>query len=192
MTKDKVETKGEAEPAPYWTQVRQYYVNNTSLAIANTLQWYQYTAYGVTEVYIAKAFFNGSDTLGWLAFATTFAIRPLGGIFFGLAADKYGRRPALLACMGMMTAATASFGLMPRVPVVGGMGIVLCSVLTGLATGGEVGGLATYLAEGSRHSISGAATSLVGLGGQLGFALSASVVLGLQQVLTPQQMVSWG
>ena len=178
--------------ASYWAQVREWYPQNTSIAIANVMEWYEFTSFGFMEAEIAQLFFSGSKTLTWFAFGATFIARPLGGIGLGYVADRWGRRPSLLLSLWGMTVATTLQGFTPTVPYLGPTWMLTCRILQGLATGGEIAALTNYLAESSPQQIKGIASSLVGSGFCLGVASSCAVSLLLRHSLSAGQMLQWG
>jgi MHS family shikimate/dehydroshikimate transporter-like MFS transporter len=66
------------------------------------IEWYDFILYGASSALIfSKLFFPQFDPLaGTLAsfatFAVGYAVRPVGGIFFGRLGDRIGRKPVLL------------------------------------------------------------------------------------------------
>ena len=63
----------------------------------NLVEWYDFYVYAAFSLYFAKAFFPaGDETAQLLAtagiFAVGFLMRPLGAWFFGLLADRRGRK----------------------------------------------------------------------------------------------------
>lgn len=87
-------------------------------------------------------------TLG--IFAGAFAVRPLGGVFFGWFGDRFGRTPALLTTIIGIGIASASIGLLPTYAAIGfaaPMLLLLLRLSQGFFAGGEVTGAATYIAE---------------------------------------------
>ncbi|MGH8466714.1 MAG: MFS transporter, partial [Pseudomonas sp.] len=71
-------------------QRRRAFIGATS---GHLIEWYDYGVYGFLAVYIGQAFFVSDDPTtsllsSFAAFALSFFIRPLGGLFFGPLADK--------------------------------------------------------------------------------------------------------
>src|ERR1700758_1142016 len=95
-----------------------------SSPIGNALEWFDFTVFGLFAGIIGKLFFpadNPSSSL-LLAFATfgiAFAARPLGGLLFGLYADKHGRKAALIVMISLMAAGTGLLGLLPTYREIG-------------------------------------------------------------------------
>ena len=169
-----------------------FYSTAGPLMIANTLEWYEFSCYGFLSDEIAANFFQGSSVATWGAFAATFVARPIGGLLFGYMSDSHGRKPALLASVWIMGAATLGQGVGLRIPYLGSAWMILCRVGQGLATGGEIGSLAVYIAEKPAKEIKGMAIQVIGIGNALGCAAACSVIWGLRSVLSKEQMLNWG
>src|SRR5437660_103909 len=80
--------------------------------IGNALEWYDFIVYGILAATIARVFFpegaSGTRLLATLAlFGIGFVVRPLGGVFFGVYADRYGRRATLSLVILLMAIGTA-------------------------------------------------------------------------------------
>ena len=68
-----------------------------SSTIGNALEWFDFTVFGLFAGIIGKLFFpadnpSSSLLLTFATFGIAFAARPLGGLVFGLYADKRGRK----------------------------------------------------------------------------------------------------
>jgi len=88
-------------------------------AFSTVVEWYDFTLYLYLATILARVFVAGGVagllmTLG--GFAVAYLMRPIGALAFGHWGDRYGRRPAMLAAMGLMTAAMVATGWM-RGPV---------------------------------------------------------------------------
>ncbi|MBO2012559.1 MFS transporter [Hymenobacter negativus] len=169
-------------------------------SIGNLVEWYDWYAYSAFALYFAPVFFpKGSATAQLLntaaIFAVGFLMRPLGAWLLGAYADRHGRRAALLLSVQLMAggslliAATPSYA---RIGVAAPMLLLLARLVQGISVGGEYGTSATYLSEmaGARHrGFWSSFQYLTLMGGQL---LALTVQLGLQQVLTADEMSAWG
>lgn len=96
-------------------QRRRAFIGATS---GHLIEWYDYGVYGFLAVYIGQAFFVSEDPTtsllsSFAAFALSFFIRPLGGLFFGPLADKIGRRRTLITVLMLMSGSTFCIGLLP-------------------------------------------------------------------------------
>jgi MHS family proline/betaine transporter-like MFS transporter len=124
-------------------------------SFGSAVEYYDFAIYGVLAVTLSSLFFPQYDpsvailaTLG--IFATAFIARPLGGMFFGMLGDRYGRSRTLMATVLGMGGATVLIGLLPTYDSIGFLAPLLLlglRTLQGFFAGGEVTGAATYIAE---------------------------------------------
>src|SRR5215475_3486507 len=80
--------------------------------IGSGLEWFDFSGYAFFAAIIGKLFFPaGNDTTSLLlalaTFGVGFVMRPLGGIAFGIYADKVGRKRALSLAMLVMALGSA-------------------------------------------------------------------------------------
>src|SRR5699024_8689037 len=82
------------------------------------VEWFDFAVYGFMATIIATVFFP--DSSGAVAllqtfaiFAVAFALRPLGGAFFGMLGDRVGRKNILITTVLLMSGSTAAIGLLP-------------------------------------------------------------------------------
>lgn len=121
----------------------------------NTLEWYDFALYGYFASVIAKLFFPSDNSyismmLTFAVFASGFIARPLGGLIFGHIGDKYGRRPALICSIALITIPTTLMGLLPSYHTIGVYApilLVVLRLLQGLAVSGELTGSGAFLVE---------------------------------------------
>ncbi|MCZ8285018.1 MAG: MFS transporter, partial [Bacteroidia bacterium] len=170
-------------------------------SVGNLVEWYDWYAYSAFSLYFAPVFFPKSDATAQLLntagiFAVGFLMRPVGGWFFGLLADKKGRKYAmtlsvlLMSFGSLLIAATPSYqSIGVAAPVI----LLLASLLQGLSVGGEYGTSATYLSEMATPRQRGFYSSfqyVTLIGGQL---IALGIQLIMQQfLLSDEQMYSWG
>ena len=69
---------------------------------------YDAAVYGYVSTYLESNFFPSGFPIGvWLGYASTFLLRPVGGVTVGRLADRYmSRGQASLLAIGAMTVAT--------------------------------------------------------------------------------------
>lgn len=72
-------------------------------------------------------------------FSVPFLIRPLGGLFFGMLGDKYGRQKILSITIIIMSVSTFCIGLIPSYASIGIWAPILL-LLAKMAQGFSVGG----------------------------------------------------
>ncbi len=106
----------------------------------------------------------------------TLAMRPLGALFFGALADRFGRRRPLIVCVLYFSLLTVLTGLAPNYLV-----FVICRALYGIGMGGYWGIGASYAMESSPRRFRGFLSGMMQAGYPMGYLL-ASVAM---QTLTP-------
>jgi MHS family alpha-ketoglutarate permease-like MFS transporter len=169
-------------------------------SIGNLVEWYDWYVYAAFSVYFAKAFFpEGEPTAQLLSTAAVFAVgflmRPLGGWALGRYADKFGRRSALTLSVTVMAAGSLMIALTPGFATIGIAApvlLLLARLLQGLSVGGEYATSATYLSEVASPAKRGFYSSFQYVTLVAGQLTALGVQIVLQQVLTSEQMYSWG
>ncbi|WP_061238772.1 MFS transporter [Ectopseudomonas composti] len=169
-------------------------------AIGNFVEWFDFAVYGFLAVTIASLFFPpGNPTLALLqtfaVFAVSFALRPLGGIFFGILGDRIGRKRVLSITVLMMAGATTLIGLLPTYASIGLLAPLLLAVarcLQGFSAGGEYAGACAFVMEHAPTEQKARYGSFVPVSTFLAFAAAAGLVLGLDQLISSEQMQAWG
>jgi SHS family lactate transporter-like MFS transporter len=89
----------------------------------------------------------------------TLAMRPLGAIFFGAFADRFGRRLPLIICVLYFSLCTVLSGLAPNFRM-----FVVCRGLYGIGMGGYWGVGASYALEISPRRYRGVLSGLIQAG----------------------------
>ena len=69
------------------------------------LEYYDFIIYGMMASYLSPLFFPSDESwMGLLkvfgVFAIGYGVRPLGGMFFGMLGDIYGRKHTFFSCDG--------------------------------------------------------------------------------------------
>jgi SHS family lactate transporter-like MFS transporter len=106
----------------------------------------------------------------------TLAMRPLGALFFGALADRFGRKRPLIACVLYFSLLTVLTGLAPNYVI-----FVACRALYGIGMGGYWGIGASYAMESSPRRFRGVLSGMIQAGYPMGYLL-ASVAM---QTLAP-------
>jgi MHS family proline/betaine transporter-like MFS transporter len=168
-------------------------------AIGNATEWFDYGIYAYGVTYISAALFPGATQQATLfalgAFAVSFLIRPLGGLFWGPLGDRLGRKAVLALTIVLMASATFLVGLIPSYDKIGFWApllLMLLRVVQGFSTGGEYGGAATFMAEYAPDARRGFFGSFLEFGTLAGFSLGALLMLGFSLLLSDQAMHAWG
>ncbi|MCD9567793.1 MFS transporter [Pseudomonas protegens] len=169
-------------------------------SVGNMVEWYDWYVYAAFSLYFAKVFFPKGDTTAQLLntaaiFAVGFLMRPIGGWLMGLYADRKGRKAALMASVLLMCFGSLIIALTPGYETIG-VGapilLVLARLMQGLSVGGEYGTSATYLSEMATKERRGFFSSfqyVTLISGQL---IALAVLIVLQNILTTEQLQSWG
>ncbi len=117
--------------------------------------------------------FSMSRTTAGLLNALTLAASAIGGLLFGVLADRYGRRRMLSASILLYSVFTFACGLSTSIAA-----LAVCRFMLGLGMGGEWNTGATLVAETWPAALRGRALGIVQSSWAVGYALSA-VVAGL-------------
>jgi MHS family proline/betaine transporter-like MFS transporter len=129
-------------------------------SVANTFEWYDYALFGHFAPIIGMKFFPDSDPnaallQAFLIFAVGYLMRPLGGVFFGIIGDKFGRKVALSSAVMFMAIPTAAIGFLPTYETWGIAStriMIILRLLQGLSMGGALTGSVAFLIEHSNKS----------------------------------------
>ncbi len=164
-------------------------------AVGTMIEWYDFYIFGSLALIIAPLFYPPENqTFAYIAYLATFAVgfvvRPFGAIFFGRIGDLVGRKYAFLVTMLIMGGATAGIGVLPTFAQIGyaaPVTLLFIRVLQGLALGGQYGGAAVYVAEHVPDEKRGFYTSFIQITASLGFFLSLSVILIVQNTMSADQ-----
>lgn len=164
------------------------------------IEWYDFYIFGSLAPIISGQFFpKDNPTAGLLStlaiFATGFAVRPFGAVFFGRIGDIVGRKYAFLVTLLLMGGATTLIGLLPNYESIGILApaaLVLLRLTQGLALGGEYGGAATYIAEHCPDENRGFYTSFIQTTATLGLFVSLGVILSVRSTLGEESFRDWG
>jgi proline/betaine transport protein TphA len=168
--------------------------------LGNALEWYDFTAYAFFAPVFAELFFPMYDPyisliMTFSVFAIGFFTRPLGGLFFGLVGDRFGRRKALIFSIILMSVPTLLLGCLPTYAIIGLAAPLLLTalrILQSAAVSGELPSAAAFLIEHAGQRRRGLAGSLVMCSAFLGITLSAAITAIINGLLSHEQIISWG
>jgi metabolite-proton symporter len=169
-------------------------------SIGSALEWYDFFLYGTAAALVfGELFFPKSDPvvgtlLAFLTFGVGFAVRPLGGIVFGILGDRLGRKPVLVATLLMIGVGTTLIGVLPTYSQIGIWApilLVAMRVIQGLGAGAEYGGAVIYLVENAPPQHRGFWGSFAPLGVSVGNLLAAAA-FALVTMLPKDDLMSWG
>ncbi|MGO4834467.1 MFS transporter, partial [Rhizobiaceae sp. 2RAB30] len=168
--------------------------------IGNALEWFDFIVYALLAATISKLFFPSEDPmtsilLGFATFGIAFVARPIGGIVFGLYADRHGRKKALGLIFVMMAVATGMVAFLPTYAAIGVAAPVLlliCRMLQGFSAGGEFGSATAVLIEFAPRGSKGFFGSLQMCSQALAVLVAAVFVFLLSKNLSQADFESWG
>ena len=126
---------------------------------------------------IAKEF-NTEITSVTIAILLTLAMRPIGAYLFGRAADRWGRRPALMVDVILYSAIEFASGFSPNLTT-----LLVLRAIYGIAMGGEWGVGASLTMESIPPKARGIVSGLLQSGYPTGYFLASIVYGGLFQYI---------
>ncbi|WFP16349.1 MFS transporter [Citricoccus muralis] len=194
---DQGDPSGGAAPATSPATLKRV----TFAGFAGTVvEWFDFAIYGFMAPIIATTFFQSeSAVVGLLqtfaVFAVAFALRPLGGAFFGMLGDKIGRKRVLIITVIIMSASTAAIGLLPGYEAIGIWAALLLTVARcaqGFSAGGEYAGAVTYVIEHAPAHQRARWGSAMPTATFFAFAMAALLSYLLAAGLSEQAMNDWG
>ncbi len=159
----------------------------------SALEYYDFALYSLASALVFGPLFFPTDNPATglvLSFATYFigfAVRPLGGVFFGRLGDRLGRKFVLMATIILMGVASTCIGLLPTYYgsegdwYSGGVGmlapilLIVLRIAQGLGAGAEMAGASILMTEYSPPKKRGFYASLPFLGVQVGTVVAALV-----------------
>ena len=125
---------------------------------------------------ILAAHFHVSKASVVYTLTLTLAMRPIGALFFGALADRFGRQYPLILCVLFFSLMTVLTGLAPNYTF-----FVVCRALYGIGMGGYWGIGASYAMESSPRRFRGVLSGMMQAGYPMGYLLAAVAM----QTLTP-------
>jgi MHS family proline/betaine transporter-like MFS transporter len=171
-----------------------------SSGIANTFEWYDYALFGNFASLIGQKFFPETDAESgilnaFMVFAIGYLMRPIGGIFFGVIGDKFGRKSALSLSVICMSIPTAIIGILPTYEEIGSSASILMALMRmiqGLSMGGALTGSISFLIEHTNKKHRGLVGSIPMAGICIGILLGTLVSLTTKYLLSDTDFNSWG
>lgn len=169
-------------------------------AIGNFVEWFDFAVYGFLATVIARQFFSSALPQAALlqtfaVFAVAFALRPLGGVIFGMLGDKLGRKRILSLTVLLMATSTTIIGLLPGYASIGiaaPLLLTLTRCIQGFSAGGEYAGACAYVMEHAPNHKRAWYGSFVTVSTFAAFAAAATLTYLLDASLSADQMSRWG
>jgi len=167
--------------------------------VANTFEWYDYALFGHLAPIIGQKFFPETEPSAvllqvFLVFAIGYLMRPLGGIFFGVIGDKFGRKVALSTAIMCMAIPTAAIGFLPTYESIGVASAILMVVIRmmqGLSMGGSLTGSISFIIEHTPKKKRGLFGSISMASICMGILLGSVVLFLVKSIFTPEQFDDW-
>lgn len=168
--------------------------------LGNLMEWFDFGVYGFLAYALGQVFFpeasSSVQVIATLAtFSIPFCIRPLGGLFFGVLGDRYGRQKILAITIVIMSISTFSIGIIPSYASIGIWAPILllfAKMMQGFSVGGEYTGASIFIAEYSPDRKRGFLGSWLDFGSIAGFVLGAGVVLLISNFCGQEKFLEWG
>ena len=126
---------------------------------------------------VAKDFGAGKDDIAW-AVTLTLMLRPVGAFIFGRLADRFGRRPVLMADVALYSLFGFATAFAPNLLV-----FLVVRALFGVAMGGEWGIGASLAMESVKPEARGLVSGLLQSGYPTGYLLASIVYRNFYDVL---------
>ena len=172
----------------------------TAASLGNAMEWFDFGVYGFVAFALGKVFFpDASPSVQMIAalgtFSVPFLIRPLGGVFFGMLGDKYGRQKILSITIIIMSLSTFAIGLIPSYATIGIWApilLLLAKMIQGFSVGGEYTGASIFVAEYSPDRKRGFMGSWLDFGSIAGFVCGAGVVVLISSIVGEVNFLDWG
>ncbi|MCX4152615.1 MULTISPECIES: MFS transporter [Paraburkholderia] len=163
------------------------------------LEVFDYAVYGFFAQSIGREFFPAriglpAETLSFAVLAAGSMSRLVGGIFLGRLGDKYGRRIVFTSSAMVAAVSTLLIAILPSYESLGvgaPMLLVLLRITQGLCLGGELPGAVIYAVE-TAHAKPGILCGMVFLAVNIALMLAISINLGVQMILTSDQVRAFG
>jgi len=167
--------------------------------VANTFEWYDYALFGHFAPVIGRKFFPDNDPSAallqvFLVFAVGYLMRPLGGIFFGIIGDKFGRRVSLSAAVMCMAIPTAIIGFLPTYEswgIISTTLMIIVRMLQGLSMGGALTGSISFVIEHTHKKNRGFFGSISIASISVGILLGSVVSFLVKSLFTLEQFDAW-
>jgi len=118
----------------------------------------------INEVFFPKTDPYTESLLAALSFCSLYLLRPFAALIFGYIGDKIGRKRTVIITTFMMAASCITMANLPsyqQIGIVASYAMVLCRIVQGLSSLGEITGAELYVTEMTKPPIQYVAVSMV-------------------------------
>jgi MFS family permease len=169
--------------------------------IGATLEWYDFILYNAMAALIFNALFFPSfdpltgTVLAFSTYAVGYVSRPVGGIVFGWAGNRFGRKVVLLVTLFVMGFSSLAMGLLPTYESVGVAApllLVVLRFLQGMALGGDWAAAVLLAAENGEQKKRGLNASFAQIGPAAGTLLATGTLWVVTSMTSPSGFQEYG
>jgi MHS family alpha-ketoglutarate permease-like MFS transporter len=165
-----------------------------------SFEYYDYVMFAAFTPFFANQFFKSEDALTatlntLLIFALGFVTRPFGAMIAGRVADRFGRKPVMVASLGFAALGSLAIAVTPTYDTIGVAAVfvlVSARLLQGIAHGMESISAYVYTAEMADPKRRGLFTSFYPVALNLGVMQGSIFGVILTSILTDAEMHAWG
>lgn len=170
-----------------------------AIGVGNALDWYDWNMFATYAPAFGGQFFRGSHSEAilnsFMLFAIGFLFRPLGAVFMGRYADKYGRKKSMLISIIISGVSLLVISAIPSVEHIGVVAPIILyamRIMQGIAHGGELPVAQTYIAEKAPDNHQGLWSSWIYISGTIGNATGTVIYLLVSTLMTHNQVQLYG
>lgn len=155
------------------------------LSIGTFLEYFDLMLYVHMAVVLNELFFPKDDPVAYqlltsFTFASTFILRPIGGLIIGWIGDQVGRKATIFITTFIMAASCAtmaSIGTYAEIGITASIVMIICRVMQGFSSLGEIMGASLYLSETMRSTNKYVACGMLGIAYRIGVLVALCVAL---------------
>lgn len=169
------------------------------LQIGTILEYLDLMLYVHMAVLLDQLFFPKTDPdtanlVSGMTFCLTFIFRPLGSLIFGYIGDTLGRKNTVIITTMMMAISCVIMANLPtysQIGIIASWAVILCRILQGLSSMGEIVGAQLYLTELFKPPARYAAVASIGCSNCLGTMLALAVASAVLYIGLEWRVAFW-